>query len=77
MGRIEAIKGAPAGHSIKEKTMKSELKVRAEYELMPRPVYQVYRLKDKDKPDVRCNREVIRNCTTKEDAELIRKREEI
>lgn len=53
--------------------MKSELKVRAEYELMPRPIYQVYRLKDKDKPDVRCNREVIRNCTTKERAEMIAK----
>ena len=56
--------------------MKSELKVRAEYAFMPRPVYQVYRLKDKDKPDVRCNREVICNCTTKEHAEMIRKTRE-
>ena len=54
--------------------MESEWRVRAEYAFMPRPVYQVYRLKDREKPDVLCNREVAENVNTKEYAEVIAKK---
>ena len=51
--------------------MKSEWRVREEYELLPRPVWQVYRLKNKGMANIRANREVVNNCTTKERAEKI------
>lgn len=51
--------------------MKSEWRVRTEYSFSNRPAYQVYRLKNKDMANIRANREVVNNCTTKERAEKI------
>lgn len=50
--------------------MKSEWKVRTEYSFCETPAYQVYRLKDKSKDDIRSNREVQGNYATKEYADF-------
>lgn len=50
--------------------MKSEAKIRKVYAFTSKPVYQVYRLRDKDRGDIRENREVAGNYTTKEYAEM-------
>ena len=58
--------------------MKSEWRVREEYAFMKKPVYQVYRLKDKGAEDRIENREVAENVTTREYAEeLAKKRNDI
>ena len=58
--------------------MKSEWRVREEYAFMKKPVYQVYRLKDKDAEDRIENREVVENVTAREYAEeLAKKRNDI
>ena len=58
--------------------MKSEWRVREEYAFMKKPVYQVYRLKDKDSEDRIENREVAENVTTRVYAEeLAKKRNDI
>ena len=58
--------------------MKSEWRVREEYAFMKKPVYQVYRLIDKDAEDRIENREVAENVTTRVYAEeLAKKRNDI
>ena len=58
--------------------MKSEWRVREEYAFMKKPVYQVYRLIDKDAEDRIENREAAENVTTRVYAEeLAKKRNDI
>lgn len=54
--------------------MRSEWRVREEYAFMKKPVYQVYRLIDKDAEDRIENREVKENVTSKEYAEELAKK---
>ena len=56
--------------------MKSEVKIRKEYAFISAVAFQVYRLKNKDLPDERSNREVIANCETQDQAEMVKWREE-